>query len=249
MRVPAARTLAERYAPELVVALHKLDAMGHALKIRFTVQYSFDLLKDVVRDLGRYDARMGPQVDPQFGPINTFEGFWVAGLNPRDEVVTMNLVRFFHWPHGSLFDALTAGQFFERDPARPTGARCHGPEGSITKGMRGRLAHPGGIWVHPDRRGERPDAMRITRILSRLSRIAAVIHGDVDGTFSWVELSRLAQGKPADYGYERIERGWVLHYAGGQPQDLALVTASRAEIMADAFAVTRGELKRPGFAS
>ncbi len=220
--------------------------MALARGVQFTVQYSFELLKETVEELRKYDSRIGPHADPAFGGISTYEGFWIAGLDSRGQVATMNLVRFFDWPDTDLFTALTTGRFFERDPARPTGAKCHGPSGSITTKMFGRFAHPGGIWVHPDRRGEREDAIRLTRILSRLSRTIAVLHGDIDHTFSFVEVPRVAQGKPGDYGYSRTEPGWVLHYKGQQPVDFYLVTTSRAEIYQDAQDVTRGELKRPG---
>jgi GNAT superfamily N-acetyltransferase len=139
-------------------------------------------------------------VNPCFDPMKTDHqaAFWIDIRSGVDRVATM-AVRYIETP--AYYPWVRSGQLWQRLPCSPIDIKIS------DNGPGGRLAHTGGLWVHPDWRG-----IGISWLLPRLIRVLALQAWNINYSTGLVFEQLHRTGLAAqNYGAQRIRflfEGW-----------------------------------------
>lgn len=113
---------------------------------------------------------------PGSGGASDANGFVILGRNGAGDIITTQCARLFDWRDSNFKREAESMRFFYADPARDRGPdECcivNAPEAAE---ISGRIAYLGGLWFHPDYRGDKRAA-----IIARVGRAYALAHWGID---------------------------------------------------------------------
>lgn len=144
-----------------------------------------------------------PNFRPDRSPIKLGEGYWMIGVDDKNEVALVEAARLYDLSHSNFAEHLESLKAFYADPTRQAHSQdrctCAAPS---AKKIAGRVAYHGDFWLRKDFRGQ-----GIAKIMAGTLR--GVSFGMWAPDFlvglagSWV----LDKGVLAQYGYAHHERG------------------------------------------
>lgn len=198
-----------------------LERRGFVLTVESDMRGWADLMRSAPRIAG-----VNPTYDPAQSHLTPANAFWLR-LQQNGRTIACSANRFFRTD--DLLDLIRSMRIWH--DARPLLLEPPFPvvvPPSFPR-VAGRVGHSGGLWVHPDFRGQ-----GLSRVLPRLIRVLALRHYDEDWHSTLVNDSLLASGVPRRaYGYTRWEKVVDAHVpAVGRHEVVWLGLMDREEMFA-----------------
>lgn len=144
-----------------------------------------------------------PNFRPNRSPIKSGEGYWIVGVNDKNEVAILAAARLYDLSFTSFAAHLESLKAFYADPTR----HAH-PEDRCTclapsaKKITGRVAYHGDFWIRSDFRGQ-----GLSKIMARITHRVSFTMWDPDFLCGLVARWSLDKGIVAEYGYAHHEGG------------------------------------------
>ena len=176
------------------LTLDWLEQRGFVLTVESDMRAWADLMRSSPRIVG-----VNPTYDPDQSCLTPANAFWLR-LQQNGRTIACSANRFF--ATDDLLGLIRSMQIWH--DAKPL---LLGPPYPVVvppsfPRVAGNVGHSGGLWVHPDFRGQ-----GLSRILPRLIRVLALRHFDEDWHSTLVNNSLLESGIPRNaYGYTRWEK-------------------------------------------
>lgn len=170
-----------------------------------------------------------PTFDPRFSDLTPDSAFCLLGYDRSGDVVATQACRLFKWLDTSFHSAAENLTLYYANPERDRlpGETCE-VTAEAARGIRGRVAFPGGAWYRPDYRGA-----YLSYIIPRISRALAFSRWSTDYTASMIQDRVLAGGMAERTGYSNID--WHVYSRGSPMGDItwALVWMESDQLIDD----------------
>ena len=179
---------------------HRLKQQGIALEFA-----SFAEVSEVQRRNVANWSFMNPMFDPAMSDIPADGALCIVGRDASGRIVGTGSGKRFDASTRTFTDIVDSGDFFAIRPAdNPTGlaTRIRAP---IADRMRGTLGYCGGIWVHPDHRGQ-----RLPAVFGRLVNACMVTLWNAEFVLGFVRSELKDSGYHTRYGFKHDEPSLVI---------------------------------------
>lgn len=144
-----------------------------------------------------------PNFRPDRSLINPGEGYWIAGVDGKNEIAILAAARLYVLPHSNFAEHLESLKAFYADPtihAHPQDCcTCKAPS---AKNITGKIAYHGDYWVRRDFRGK-----GLSEITARITHGLSFAMWAPDFLCALVARWSFDKGLVAQYGYEHHEPG------------------------------------------
>ncbi|MCK1709267.1 hypothetical protein [Bradyrhizobium sp. 143] len=134
--------------------LHFYDAAAARKGIKLSVGFDFCEYVAITRALPTKKPTY-PIFRPDRSPIISGEGYWMIGLDQKNEVVLVEAARLYDLASSNFAEHLQSLKVFYADPAKHAHPqdRCICLAPSARK-ITGKVVYHGDVWVRPDFRGQ-----------------------------------------------------------------------------------------------
>ncbi|MCK1377487.1 hypothetical protein IVB33_03305 [Bradyrhizobium sp. 24] len=144
-----------------------------------------------------------PNFRPDRSPIKSGEGYWIVGVDNKNEVAIVAAARLYDLSHTNFAAHLESLKAFYADPIRHAHPQdrcaCVAPS---AKKITGKVAYHGDFWIRRDFRGQ-----GVSKIMTRITHCVSFTLWDPDFLCGLVARWSLEKGVVAEYGYAHQERG------------------------------------------
>lgn len=176
------------------------DAAKKGIKI--SIGFDFHKYVSITRAIPT-KARTYPMFRPDRSPIKFGDGYWIVGVDKKNEVAVVEAARLYDLSHSCFAEHLESLRAFYADPtahAHPGDhCTCTAP---TAKEIRGRVAYHGDLWVRRDFRGR-----GMPKIMSGIARGVSFAMWAPQFVCGLVSSQLVAKGVVAQYGYAHQEPG------------------------------------------
>lgn len=180
--------------------LQVYDNAANQKGIRLSVGFDFHEYVSITQATPT-KGRTYPTFRPDCSPIKSDEGFWIVGVDKKNEVVLLEAARLYDLSNSNFAEHLQSLRVFYADPtthAHPQDrCSCVAP---TAKRITGKIAFLGDRWVRKDFRGQ-----GIPKIMAGIDRGVSFAMWTPDFVCGFVARQLLDKG--AVYGYSHHEAG------------------------------------------
>ena len=202
---------------------HRLRREGVSLSFA-----SFDEVAEVqARNVANWSF-MNPMFDPAVSDIPAGGAFCIVGRDKAGRIVGTGSGKLFDASTRTFTDIVDSGDFFAMRPADNPTALTTRIRAPIADRMRGNLGYCGGIWVHPDYRGQ-----RLPAIFGRLVNACALTLWDAQFVLGFVRRELKDSGYHKRYGFKNDEPSLVIAQGGDMLIEAILLWMTADDTAAD----------------
>ncbi|SFV15008.1 hypothetical protein [Bradyrhizobium arachidis] len=144
-----------------------------------------------------------PNFRPDTSPIKSGEGYWIAGLDRRNDVAILAAARLYDLSYTNFAAHLQSLNAFYAEPDKHAHPQdrcvCTAPS---AKKITGKVAYHGDFWIRKDFRGQ-----GISKMSARIAHLVSFILWKPDFLCGLVPSWSVEKGIVTEYGYEHLEKG------------------------------------------
>ncbi len=215
-----------------VPALARFLLSADAYVQRAGIALSFEPITALAElNAAQYESwgRFAPQLDTRVAPIPAASSYCLIGRSDEGVIVAAQAGRVYDVGNKTLLDIALDRSMYYGDLAPPAnGITCElTAPGART--IRGTFVYSGGLWVHPDYRGYKLDA-----VLPRVSRCIAVGRWNASYTYSFISQEMIKNQLLPFYEYPRLEPSYTFYENGRPIYTGLLMWMDQAELIDDA---------------
>ncbi|MGY8678612.1 hypothetical protein Q2941_12525 [Bradyrhizobium sp. UFLA05-153] len=134
--------------------LHLYDDAAAEKGIKLSIGFDFNEYISIT-ETAPNKRRTYPNFRPDRSPINTGEGYWIIGVDKKNELALTDAARLYDLSHSNFAEHLQSLKAFYATPAihaHPEDrCTCRAPS---AKKMTGKVAYHGDLWIRRDFRGQ-----------------------------------------------------------------------------------------------
>lgn len=202
---------------------HRLKNAGVALSFA-----SFEEVAAVQRRNVANWSFMNPMFDPAVSDIPAGQAFCIVGRDRAGRIVGTGSGKLFDASARTFTDIVDSGDFFAMRPADNPNGLATTIRAPIADSMRGPLGYCGGIWVHPDYRGQ-----RLPAVFGRLVNACMLTLWDAQFVLGFVRAELQDSGYHKRYGFKYDSPSLVITQNGEQLIEAILLWMTADDTAAD----------------
>lgn len=182
--------------------LQVYDATAAQIGIKLSIGFDFDEYVSITRSTPT-KGRTYPNFRPDRSPIKSGDGFWMMGVDKKNDVAVLQAVRLYDLSGSNFAEHLESLKAFYADPAIHANPQdictCTAPS---AKEMTGKVAYHGDAWVRSDYRRQ-----GMPKIIAGVARGVAFAMWTPDFMCGLGARWLLDKGLVAQYEYAHWEEG------------------------------------------
>ena len=195
------------------------------------ITFSFVAYEEIEQVNAKNASSLGwlnPMFNPRLANVQPGETMCLAGKNSAGEIIAIVAGKHFDASQRTLRDIVNSGDFLALRPDQNADALATRITSPIADQIKGQISYCGGVWVHPDVRG-----LRLQALLSRLMNACMLTLWNPDYVLGFVKDEVYGTDLQKRYGYEKGQQGMFITRHGAVMIEAVLLWMTADDVAED----------------